>query len=289
MTQRAGAGGTGQPSNRLIWIIGKGFALVKGFGNICRAIAFILGELYAHAESVVKYRIMPVKEIAETEFMERDGAPPWDGCYPVATAARLTGAPPAAFYALQSRGIIHRDATAYSLFAFSDRPSRIGYGLTDLMIVKLLRGRRNKRLNPETLAQALRQLFREHGGVNNPAWQQAPLYVQGRRVYAQKPAAEVAAAGGAAGRLWTLPARELFDPEALHLVPTPFRDYVEINPEVSGGEPVLRHRFCIMTSLLAAIHERGKSCAEIAKSYAPIPQKTIEKAIEYEHWLDRAA
>ena len=235
---------------------------------------------------MLKYRIMPVKEIAETAFMERDGAPPWDGCYPTATAARLTGAPPSAFYALQRRGIIRRDAKAYNVFEFSDRPSRIGYGLTDLMLVKLLRGRRNQRLNPETLAQALRQLFQEHGGVNNPAWQQAPLYVQGRQVYAQKPAADAAGGGG---RLRTLPARELFDPEALHLVPTPFRDYVEINPAVRGGEPVLRHRLCVMTSLLAAIHGRGKSCAEIAESYAPIPQKTIEKAIEYEHWLDRVA
>lgn len=260
----------------------------RDLGRSAGQLHLILGELYAYSESVVKYRIMPVKEIAKTEFMERDGSSPWDGCYPVATAARLTGAPPAAFYALQSRGIIRRDATAYSVFEFSDRPSRIGYGLTDLMIVKLLRGRRNKRLNPETLAQALRQLFREHGGANNPAWQQAPLYVQGRQVYAQKPAA-AAAAAGAAGRLRTLPARELFDPEALHLVPTPFRDYVEINPAVSGGDPVLRHRLCIMTSLLAAIHSGGKSCAEIAKSYAPIPQKAIEKAIEYEHWLDRVA
>lgn len=232
---------------------------------------------------------MPVKEIAESEFEERDAAPPsWEGCYPTATAARLTGAPPAAFYALTRRGIIRRDAAAYNLFDFSDRPSRIGYGLTDLMLVKLLRGRRNRQLNPETLTQALRQLFREHGGVNNPAWQQAPLYVQGRQVYAHNPE-DRTAESGRGGRLQTRPARELFDPEALYLVPAPFRDYVEIDPAVRGGEPVLRHRLAILTSLLAAMHEGGKSCAEIAKSYAPIPQKAIEKAIEYEHWLDRVA
>jgi len=233
---------------------------------------------------------MPVKEIAETGFEERDAAPPpWEGCYPTATAARLTGAPPAAFYALNRRGIIRRDAVAYNLFDFSDQPSRIGYGLTDLMLVKLLRGRRNQQLNPETLAQALRQLFREHGGVNNPAWQQAPLYVRGRQVYAGKPEDGAAAESVRHGRLQTLPARELFAPEALYLVPAPFRDYVEIDPAVRGGEPVLRHRFGILTSLLAAMHGNGKSCAEIAKSYAPIPQKAIEKAIEYEHWLDRVA
>lgn len=231
---------------------------------------------------------MPVKEIAETEFEERDDPPPWEGCYPTATAARLTGAPPAAFYALNRRGIIRRDAVAYNLFDFSDRPSRIGYGLTDLMLVKLLRGRRNQQLNPETLAQALRQLFREHGGVNNPAWQQAPLYVRGRQVYAHNPE-DRTAESGRGGRLQTRPARELFDPEALYLVPAPFRDYVEIDPAVRGGEPVLRHRLAILTSPLAAMHGRGKSCAEIAKSYAPIPQKAIEKAIEYEHWLDRVA
>lgn len=230
---------------------------------------------------------MTVKAIAATQCNESDSGRPWDGCYPTTTAARLTGAPRSAFYALNRQGIIRRDAAAYSLFDPGDQPSRIGYGLTDLMIVKLLRGRRNKQLNPKALAQALRRLFQEHGGVNNPAWQQAPLYLHNRQVYAQKPDDWDAAAANCPGKNRTVPARELFHPEALSLVPLRFRDYVEIDPAVKGGEPVLRHRSCILTSLLAAMHDGGKSCSEIARRYISVPQNTIEKAVDYEHWLDR--
>ena len=230
---------------------------------------------------------MSVKAIEAAQFNEIDSGYPWDGCYPTTAAARLTGAPRSAFYALNRQGIIRRNAAAYNLFDPADRPSRIGYSLTDLMIVKLLRGRRNKQLNPHSLAQALRQLFQEHGGANNPAWQQAPLYRRGRQVYAQKPNDWAAAADKGPGKNQTLPARELFHPDALSLVPPPFRDYVAIDPAVQGGEPVLRHRLCILTSLLAAMHERGKSYSEIARQYPLVPQKTVAKAIEYEHWLDR--
>ena len=218
----------------------------------------------------------------------------WDGCYPVGQASRLTGVPRATLYAWKKQGIISPDAEAYSLFDFDEKPSRVGYSLTDLAIIKLLRGLRNKRLDRKTLAQALRQLLREHGGVNNPAWQQAQLYLSGKEVYAHKPdgwdgesEAKVAGAGRRGKRRVATPL-DLFEEEALYLVPESFRAYVQVDPEIMGGDPMLR-RYYIPTSLLAAMYRQGTSYAEIARLYAPIPQKTLEKAIEYELNLDRVA
>ena len=54
-----------------------------------------------------------------------------------------------------------------------------------------------------------------------------------------------------------------------------------------GGQPVVRGTR-LPTSILAILKEKGKTLRDIARLYSPIPKRTIEKAIEYETFLDGA-
>lgn len=58
-------------------------------------------------------------------------------------------------------------------------------------------------------------------------------------------------------------------------------EYVEINPEVMGGQPVIRDTR-VPTSILATLREQGKSIAELVRLYQPVSRKLIVKALEYE-------
>ena len=81
---------------------------------------------------------------------------------------------------------------------------------------------------------------------------------------------------------------ELFEEEAGILIPKDFAEYVEIDPNVMDGQPVVRNTR-IPTSTLAMMAEQGISHTELAALYSQVPVETIEKAIQYEHSLDRVA
>ena len=214
----------------------------------------------------------------------------WDGCYPTNQASRLTGVPKSTLNKWKRDGLICPDAEAYSLFDLSDRPSKVGYGLTDLMVMKLLRALRNKRIDRKMLADTIRQLILDSGGVNSDTWRHAPIYISGGKAYSQEPdgwkGVEGSTDTNAAGRM-VATAYDLFGKDALFLIPERYRHDVEIAPEMMGGEPVVAGTR-VPTSLLAAMHRQGNSLSEIASSYTGIPQDTIEKAVEYERWLNGA-
>ena len=228
---------------------------------------------------------------SKTGISKGSAPPAWDGCYPTGQASRLTGVPRSTLNKWKRDGLIFPHAEAYSLFDLSDKPSRTGYGLTDLTVMRLLRGLRDKRIDRKMMAGALRELFLRNGGVNGPAWRQAPLYLRGREVYLDGPDGllgdnEKAMPGS--GEILETTVANLFEEDTLWLVPERFRDHVVIDPEVMGGEPVVKNTR-LMTSLILAMLKHGQTPAEIANHYAPIPSESIEKAIEYEHWLDRIA
>jgi uncharacterized protein (DUF433 family) len=54
-----------------------------------------------------------------------------------------------------------------------------------------------------------------------------------------------------------------------------------------GGQPVVRGTR-VPTSILAMLKAQGKSLKELTRLYSPIPKGAIEKAIEYEDFLDKA-
>ena len=68
-------------------------------------------------------------------------------------------------------------------------------------------------------------------------------------------------------------------------MPPQFRKYVQVKPEVMGGEPVIRDTRLPTATVVALLVKHDID--ELKKLYRRIPPESIEKAIEYERYLDR--
>jgi len=75
------------------------------------------------------------------------------------------------------------------------------------------------------------------------------------------------------------------DEEASIIVPPQFRKYVQVKPEIMGGEPVIRDTRIPTATVLALLAKHDID--ELKKLYRRIPPEKIEKAIQYERYLDR--
>lgn len=208
----------------------------------------------------------------------------WNGYYSTSQVARLAGIPGSTLYKWKRKGIVRPTVQIFS----GDKLVEEGYSYADLAIIKLLRGLRNKQINLRSLAIVLRHLFDRLGSFNNPEWELSHIYILGKEVYAQKPDEWDTTVATRHGQKLMLRFAELFEEEAGILVPKDFENYVEINPDIMDGQPVVRNTR-LPTATLAMMHQQGSSYSELAELYAPIPRRTIQKAIEYELNLDKAA
>ncbi len=78
---------------------------------------------------------------------------------------------------------------------------------------------------------------------------------------------------------------ELVEEEGALLVPKQFSEYIEINPDVMDGEPVIKDTR-VPTSILATMSAEGMPITELAELYSPISAIAIEKAIEFEENIE---
>ena len=69
------------------------------------------------------------------------------------------------------------------------------------------------------------------------------------------------------------------------LLPEGFSNCISIQPNVMSGEPVLRNTR-IPTATVAAKFKKGVSIDRLTELYDPIPRQCIERAIEYEKYLN---
>ena len=207
----------------------------------------------------------------------------WDGFYSTAQVARLAGVPRSTLYAWKKKGIIGPSIAVHS----EDKLVEEGYSYADLAIIRLLRGLKDKQLTRKSLIVALRHLLERFGSFDNRRWEQAHLYVLDKEVYAQKPDEWDATVATRGGQRLLLTPPQLFEEEAGILIPKSFRDYVEIDPKIMDGLPVVANTR-IPTTTLAMMHEQGVSFSELADLYFPIPRETLEMAVEYERSLDAA-
>jgi len=214
----------------------------------------------------------------------------WQGFYPTSQVSRLARIPRSTLYEWRERGII---APSVTVLNEHDDVVDLGYSYADLTIIKIMRALREDRLDLKSVHIALRHLF-ERLGPPSQGWANAHVYIIGNKVYAEKPDEwDVTAAtqfGQKAerrlfGEMFE-ELRELEEPGAI-LIPKPFRPFVQINPAIMGGEPVVR-KTRVPTFILATLRKRGKSLAELAELYRPIAKDVIAKAIEYERFLDSA-
>jgi uncharacterized protein (DUF433 family) len=214
----------------------------------------------------------------------------WQGFYSTAQVSRLAQIPLSTLYEWKRRGIVAPDLQLVN--EHGDKVDH-GYSYADLTIIKIMRAVSDKHLDLKSLHVTMRHLF-ERLGPPSKGWSKAHVYIVGNRVFAEMPDEwDVTAATQSGQRAErTLfgdmfeELRELEEPGAI-LVPQDYRLYVQINPAIMGGDPVVKNSR-VPTSMLAMLRRRGKSLSQLAKLYR-IPKRFIEKAVEYERFLDGEA
>ncbi len=213
----------------------------------------------------------------------------WQGFYSTPQVSRLARVPLRTLYDWKSRGIIRPSV----LVKDDDLVVLDGYSYADLTIIKILRALRQDQIDLSSAGIALRHLWARLGPPSQ-GWTDTHVYLVGNRIYAEKQDEwETTAATQFGQKVETRLFGDLFqelaeqEEEGSILVPKDFWAFVEIDPEVMGGQPVIRGTR-VPTSILAILKAQGKSLRELTRLYSPIPRGTIEKAIEYEDLLDKA-
>ncbi len=212
----------------------------------------------------------------------------WQGFYSTAQVSRLARIPLSTLYEWKRREIIAPDVEVLNEHGqIVDH----GYSYADLTIIKIMRAVSDKRLDLKSAHRTIRHLF-QRLGPSDMGWADAYVYIVGNKVYAEQPDEwDVTAATQSGQRAERRMFGDMFEelrgleePGAI-LIPRDFRPFVEINPAVMGGDPVVRGTR-VPTSILATLRRKGKSLAELARLYRPIAERFIDKAVKYEEFLD---
>jgi len=212
----------------------------------------------------------------------------YQGFYTTAHVSRLTGIPTSTLYQWRERGIIRPS------LQMMDRKKVVaeGYSYSDLTLIRILKALRDKHLDFTSAGNALRHLY-ERLGPPNKGWANERVYVVRGHIFADRPDEwEVTDATGFGQKVAEVMFGDLFEElrdleeGASLIVPTQFRKYVQIDPEIMGGEPVIRDTR-LPTATVLAMLDRYKTIDKLVQLYRPIPREKIERAIEYERYLDQ--
>lgn len=213
---------------------------------------------------------------------------PWQGFYSTSQVSRLARIPVRTLYDWRAQGIISPSVQLISQGLVAD----YGYSYADLTIIKLMRALRDDRLDLKSVGIALHHLY-ERLGHPSTGWHDAHVYIVGNRVHAeQQDQWETTTATQFGQKVETRLFGDLFpilrkqEEHGDILVPPEFSKYVEINPLVMGGQPVVRDTR-VPTSILGTLAEKGRTLDDLARLYAPLPRQAIKVAIDYERFLSQ--
>jgi len=213
----------------------------------------------------------------------------WQGLYSTSQVSRLARIPVSTLYEWRRRRIIRPSLEFISKGLVADE----GYSYSDLTLIRILKALRDKHLDFDSAAKALRHMY-ERLGPPNKGWANEKVYVVGNRIYVDKPDEwEITDATELGQKIMETLFSDIFeelrdmDEEASIIVPPHFRKYVQVKPEIMGGEPVIRDTRIPTSTIVALLANHDIN--ELKKLYRRIPPEKIEKAIEYESYLDRQA
>ena len=209
------------------------------------------------------------------------------GFYSTSQVSRLARIPVSTIYEWRRRGIIRPSLELVEGGLLADE----GYSYSDLTLVRIIKALRDRRLDFDSAANALRHLYARLGPPDR-GWANEKVYVIGNRIYVDRPDEwQVTDATELGQKVMEILFGDLFeelregDEEASIIVPPQFRKYVQVKPEVMSGEPVVRDTRIPTATLVALL--ANHDIKELKKLYRRIPPEKIEKAIEYERYLDR--
>jgi uncharacterized protein (DUF433 family) len=209
------------------------------------------------------------------------------GYYSTPQVSRLARIPVTTLYEWRRRGIIRPSLE----FTASGLVADEGYSYSDLTLIRIIKALRDKHLDFDSSANALRHLYQRLGPPDR-GWANEKVYIVGNHIYVDRPDEwQVTDATELGQKVMEILFGDLFDElreadaEASIIVPPQFRKYVQVRPEVMGGEPVVRDTRIPTATLITLLIKHD--VAELKKIYKHIPPEKIEKAIEYEQYLDR--
>ena len=215
----------------------------------------------------------------------------WQGFYSTPQVSRLARVPLSTLYNWKERAVITPSVEVVDKDGYV---VEAGYSYADLTIVRIMRALREDRLDLTSVGVALRHMY-ERLGPPSEGWSDASVYIVGNKIFAEKSDEwQTTSATGFGQRVATrlfgdlLPMLQEQEEEGSILVPRGYTAYVEIDPSIMGGQPVVRNTR-IPTSLFPTLLAKGKSIDDLIRLYYPIPRETIEKTVEFENYLDSAA
>ena len=228
---------------------------------------------------------MSTMETQEPNTEER-----FQGFYSVSQVSRLARVPRSRLYDWKKRNILKPSIQIVADGKVVDE----GYSYADVTILRLCRAIRDKKLNMQSVCTALLHLIDRFGHPDKD-WNNVHVYIANNHVYADRlDEWEITAADKSGQKVETKLFGDVFD--ILRnmdqggdigdiLLPEGFSQFVTINPNVMGGEPVIRNTR-ILTATVAAKHRNGTSTDRLVELYQPIARECIERAIEYEEFLN---
>jgi uncharacterized protein (DUF433 family) len=208
------------------------------------------------------------------------------GFYTSTQVSRLARIPISTLYEWRRRGIIRPSLEYVEGGLVGDE----GYTYSDLTLVRILKALRDKRLNFDDAAKAIRHMYARLGPPDR-GWANEKVYIVGSHIYIDRTDEwKITDATALGQKVIETFFGDLFDElregdaEASIIVPPQFRKYVLIKPEIMGGEPVVRGTRVPTATLVSLL--ANHDIKELKKLYKHIPPETIDKAIEYERYLD---
>lgn len=163
-----------------------------------------------------------------------------------------------------------------------DKKTESIYSYYDLLLIRLIRRLRDKGFRAKTIKHTLDTIAAMSGGGPH-AWTRATICVAAGYIVAflpEKPEWNPIAASKGPQKMEIVFFPELIEELKKELVPDRFR-YVEIDPEVLGGTPVIKGTR-IPTDFIQTIHQQEGNPKE---AYPELSDEQIKDAIAYEEFL----
>ncbi len=165
----------------------------------------------------------------------------WQGFYSTAQVSRLARIPVSTLYEWRRRGIIRPSLELIEGGLVADE----GYSYSDLTLVRIIKALRDRQLDFDSAARAIFHMY-ERLGPPDRGWANEKVYIVGNRIYVDRPDEwKVTDATELGQKVMEMLFGDLFeelregDEESSIIVPPQFRKYVQVKPEVMGGEPVM--------------------------------------------------
>jgi uncharacterized protein (DUF433 family)/DNA-binding transcriptional MerR regulator len=209
------------------------------------------------------------------------------GYYSTVQVSRLARIPISTLYEWRRRGIMRPSLQLVKDGLVADE----GYSYADLTLARIIKALRDKHLDFDSASRALHHLY-ERLGPPSRGWANERVYVIGNHIYVDRPDDwEVTDATQLGQKVIEMFFGDFFDElremdaEASIIVPPQFRKYVQVKPEIMGGEPVIRDTRLPTSTVVILCAKYGLK--KLKRLYERISPEKIEKAIEYERYLDK--